>query len=188
MMKNERDLQKMKILAVDDEESALKLYTSLLKEDGYDVATAQTGTQALAQIEKEHFDLVILDLRLPDVHGTELLKEIRERAEDLSIIIVTANPSLESSMEAVRAGVYDYIIKPFSSKDLKMVVQRAIEKVRLTVENKRLLKKLEKTNAALTERVDELERFAKIATGYEETITELKGRMKELEEKQKRKK
>ena len=176
---------KISILAVDDEAGTLKLYTSILKGDNYHLETASTGGEAIEKMRNEHFDLVLLDLRLPDIDGMQVLKEIQEKTDAVSVIIVTANPSLDSSIEAVRAGVYDYIVKPFGSEDLKMVVSRAVEKVKLVIQNRRLSRKLEKTNKALVERVEELEKCAKIATSYEGQLEELTRRIKELEKKKK---
>lgn len=186
MSKQAKDFSReMKILAVDDEKSTIKLYTSLLKEEGYSIVTAITGKEALAKIESEEFDLVLLDLKLPDMDGTDIMERIKQKNLDLSVIIVTANPSMESSIQAVKAGVYDYIVKPFASEDLKLVIRRAVEKARLLIENKKLMGKLDKANKVLIERVEQLEKFAKIAVGYEGEITNLKEKLKKIEKKQK---
>ena len=174
--------RKMKVLVVDDDEIAVKLYVNLLDNMGHRPVVAQTGKAAIEKALQIHFDLVILDLVLPDIHGIDVLKEIREYLRGAPVVIVTANPSLESSIDAIRAGgVYDYITKPFGQQDLKMVVARAIEKAALMTENKRLLKRLDATNQALTERVDQLEKFAHTAVGYVDKITELKNKIKDLE-------
>jgi two-component system response regulator HydG len=175
--------EKMSILAVEDEQSIRDLYTTVLCEEGYNVVTSSTGADAIEKIMEGTFDLIILDLKLPDMHGTEVLKKTKDKIDGATLIIVTAYPSLESSMEAIKAGVYDYIVKPFSPEDLRMVIQRATEKVRLARENRRLVKELEKTNRELKERIGQLEKFTRIATGREEKMAELKERIKELENK-----
>jgi DNA-binding NtrC family response regulator len=174
----------IKILAIDDDETVLKLYQRLLADLGHPVVVARTGAQALEIINKENVDLVILDLKLPDVHGCELLGQIKEKLNNAPVIIVTAHPTLESSIESIRAGgVYDYIIKPFASDALQLVVRRAVERTILMSENKRLMHRLEVAHQALGERVEQLEKIAGTALGYEGTIAQLQERIKQLEEK-----
>jgi len=176
MSKPGKDISKpKKILAIDDDDTILKLYCSILGEEGYDIETASTGKEALKMISQDSFDLVFLDLKLPDISGTDVLKKIREKLEWAPVVVVTANPSLESSIEAIRAGgVYEYIIKPFGADNLKLAIRRALEKNEMMIENKRLMKRLERTNEALSERVDELEKFAKVTMDYEKEISDLK--------------
>ena len=174
----------MRILAVDDDETIIKLYNNILKNMGHDIEVAYSGAEAIEKVAKESFDMFILDLILPDITGTELLKKIKEKIQGAPVIIVTANPTLESSMDAIKTGgVYDYIVKPFESKDLHSVIQRAIEKAELINENRRLWKKLEKANQALMERVNDLEKFAQVVIDYEGQINELKGKIENLEDK-----
>jgi len=176
------DIKKeIKILAVDDDETVSKLYWNILKEMGHKVIIATTGKEAIKMIHEEQYTLIMLDLVLPDIHGSELLKRVKDKIEDTPVVIITANPSLESSIEAIRAGsVYDYIIKPFDPEDLKMVIRRALEKVELTRDNKRLMKRLQTTNKALTERVEELEEFARQEVSYATRIKELERQIKKL--------
>lgn len=174
--------KRQRVLVIEDEKTVLKLYLALFKEMDHRVIVATTGKEAIKKLEEEKFTLVILDLVLPDIDGMALLKQIKEKSEDTPIIIVTANPSLESSIEAIRTGgVYDYIVKPFDTDEFKMVIQRAVEKVNLTMENRRLVKKLETANKALSERVDELEKFACLEKDYTAKMDTLKQRIKELE-------
>lgn len=173
----------MNILAVDDEENVRNLYSTVLGEEGYRVVTASNGAEAIEKFEGEKFDLVILDLKLPDMYGTEVLKRIREKAEELAVIIVTGYPSLESSIDAIKAGIYDYIVKPLSLRDLRMVLQRVFEKIILIRENKKLLEELRQKNKELRERISQLEMFTRAATDREERMADLKEKIKELEEK-----
>lgn len=182
--REENSSREIKILAIDDEETIAKIYQGLIPGMGHRLVVARTGAQAMQRVSEEIFDLVILDLKLPDIDGHRLLAQIRDKIGTAPVIIVTAHPSIESSIAAIRAGgVYDYIIKPFGSDNLNLVVRRAIEKALLTGENKRLLKRLEVANQALTERVEQLESVASMAAGYESRIAALTERIKQLERK-----
>jgi DNA-binding NtrC family response regulator len=174
--------KRMNILAIDDEITIRKLYVSILEEEGHHVSVAANAQEAVAQVNQKKFDLVFLDLKLPDIDGTEILKMIRDKLEWAPVVIVTANPSIESSIEAIRTGgVYEYIIKPFTPKELNLSIRRAIEKAELSLENKRLIRRLEAANKALTERVQEFEECANYAYEYEKRIEELQKRIKQLE-------
>lgn len=169
---------KITILVAEDEENVRNLYTTVLGEEGHKVFTASNGAEAIEKFEKEVFDLLILDLKMPDIHGIEILKLIKKKLEGVSVIIVTAYPSLESSIEAIKLGVYDYIIKPFGPKQLKLVIKRAVEKIRLIREKEHLLRKLEERNKRLEENVDTLEDMANAAMAREK---ELEKKVKDLE-------
>ena len=177
------DYQKdMKILAIDDEETALRLYQGVLREDGHKVDVAMTGQEGIDKVNQGNYDLIILDLKLPDIFGTDLLKKIVDKITWIPVIIITAHPSLESSIDAIRTGgVHEYIIKPFGAEDLKLAVRRVVEKNSLMIENQRLLTKLERANQALSQRVDELEKCARIAQNYEQKVEELQQKIKTLE-------
>ena len=176
--------KKLKILAIEDDRTIIKLYEKILKDDGHEIVSAYSGAEAITKLEQASFDLICLDLKLPDMDGVELLKVIKNQIEWIPVIIVTANPSIESSMEAVNAGVVtEYILKPFDTKELSVIVRKSVEKAKLAIENKRLLKKLENTNQALIERVEQLEDFAKQAVKSQEKIVELSQYVKSLEEK-----
>ena len=174
--------KKVSILAVDDEDEVRNLYATILSEEGYRVVTASRGGEAVEKAENEKFDLMLLDIKMPDMTGIDVLKKLKGKLEGTLVIIVTAYPSVESTIEAIRTGVYDYIIKPFSPKDLRVVVRMAAEKGRLIGENKILVKKLEQANSELREKLYQLEKFTKIATGREERMAELKEKIRQLEE------
>ena len=172
---------RMNILAVDDEEDVRDLYTTILSEEGHRVITASNGTEAVEKVRKEKPDLIILDLKMPGMDGTEVLKEIRDEIDGILVIIATAYPSLETSIEAIKVGVYDYLVKPFSPKDLRAVIKKATEKIRLVRENKQLLEELKEANKELREKIGQLEKFTKAAVGREEKMAELKERIEEFE-------
>ena len=172
-------LRKMNILVIDDESTTVKLYMKLLGDMGHKAVVAKNGEDAIEKAGQKCFDCVILDLVLPDIQGMEVLKQIKENLMGAPVVIVTGNPSFESSVEAIKTGgVYDYITKPFDNEEFSMVIRRAIEKAVLMNENKRLMNRLEATNKALTERVNELEEFSHKAVSYEEEIIKLKKEMK----------
>jgi len=170
-----------RILVVDDEETIIRLYTRILEGSGHTVGVAKSGQEAIAQVQENKFDLVFLDLKLPDDEGIEILKKIKDKLEWAPVIIATAHPSLKSSIDAIKTGgVYEYMIKPFKGPDLLVAIKRVMEKAELTIENKRLLRKLESSNQALLERVEELEEIAKRAFEYEAQISELSKEVEEL--------
>lgn len=148
-----------RILVVDDDETIRDVLTLILEEGGYQPYTATSAEEALKMFQTDPFPLIFTDLRMSGMDGIELLKKVREHNEDSQVIIVTAHASLESSLESLREGAYDYIIKPLKDHSTVIpVVERALEKVRLIVENRYLFSKLqnscaelESTNKALRE-------------------------------------
>lgn len=153
-------LKDVNILAVDDETEVRNLYTTILSEEGYRVVTASNGVEAVEKIENEKFDLIILDIKMPEMSGTDVLKKVRDKIEGVSVIIVTAYPSLDSSIEAIKSGVCDYIIKPFSPKELRKVVRMVVEKAKLIEENRKKEKELAVASATAEiekKRAEELE-------------------------------
>ncbi|MDD5449288.1 MAG: response regulator [Candidatus Omnitrophica bacterium] len=136
------------ILAVDDETEVRNLYDTILTEEGYRVTTASCGEEAVERIKQEKFNLLLLDLKMPGMSGTDVLKAVPDRLEGTSVIIVTAYPSLESSIEAIKSGVCDYVIKPFSPKELRNIVRMVAEKAKLIEENKKKERELAVATAA----------------------------------------
>jgi len=146
-----------RILIVDDEKSLAGALRELLTDSGYGIDVAEDGNQALNLIQGSEFQLVLLDLALPGRSGMEVMREIRRITPSTEIIIMTGHSSLDSAVEAIRQGAYDYLTKPF--EDLHVVlnaVHRALEKHRLTTENLRLLQDLSAKNKQLKVTVDRL--------------------------------
>lgn len=150
------------ILIVDDEESIRELLKELLKgllatpevKGWADLGitrllTASEGAEAVALIEREELALAIVDINLPGLDGMQVLARIKERSPETEVIILTGYASLETAIEAVRRGAYDYITKPFDHARLLKVVARALDRWRLRKENQRLLQTLEKRVAEL---------------------------------------
>jgi DNA-binding NtrC family response regulator len=115
-----------RILVVDDDDSLRRVTQFKLEQAGYRVGTAESGKQALAFLEKTPVDLVITDLHMPGMSGLELLKAIRAENPEIAIIIVTAYGTIESAVEAMKAGAYDYVTKPVNHDELLLICQRAL--------------------------------------------------------------
>jgi DNA-binding NtrC family response regulator len=130
------------ILVVDDEDEIREGLEALLKSEGFDVSSAGTGEAGLQKLEERPFDLMLLDVSLPDRNGLELLREIRRRDPALSIILITAYGSIEMARAAFKGGAQDYITKPWSNDELVAQVSLAIEGHRLREENVQLKRAL----------------------------------------------
>lgn len=124
-----------KILVVDDEQSMRDFLAIMLKKDGHEVVTAANGTEALKAIQAEIFDLVISDVKMPGLDGVGVLKTIKEISADTVVIMITAFATAETAVEAMKLGAYDYITKPFKIDEIKLVIQKALEKRYLKKEN-----------------------------------------------------
>jgi DNA-binding NtrC family response regulator len=116
-----------KILIVDDEAFIRENLERILQEEQYATTSARDGKQALDFLKEEPFDLVFLDLKLPDVSGLEILKKVKEYDPDLLVIIMTGYASVESAVDALKMGAYDYIKKPFKADVIKLIVKLALE-------------------------------------------------------------
>lgn len=127
-----------RILVVDDEENLRRVTQLKLHQAGYEAMTASDGAQALDLLTRNPQDLIITDLKMPGMSGMELLRKIREEYPEVIVIVVTAFGTVESAVEAMKLGAYDYIIKPVNSDALKLVVSRALEHHRLQEEVKSL--------------------------------------------------
>lgn len=130
----------MNILIVDDEPNARKTLSKILKVKGFEVEEAGTGSEAVASCEAKFFNLVLIDVRLPDTSGLEVLKAVRALNEDTIAIMTTAYASLDTSIEAMNKGAYSYITKPMNMDAVLAVIEKGFENQRLSLENKRLLK------------------------------------------------
>ena len=126
------------ILAVDDDNISLDVIEGYLKSFNFAVVTASSGFQALELLKQREFDLIVSDLRMPDIDGIELLEEMRRRDINAPFIIVTACGSIESAVEAMRLGACDYLEKPYTPIDLQLKVQRAIDFHHVLTENLQL--------------------------------------------------
>ncbi len=131
------------ILIVDDEPDVVENWARILARDGYRCSTATGGRQALTLVEAERPDVVLTDLVMPDVDGITLLRRATELDSDVPVIMVTGHGTIESAVAAMRAGAFDYLLKPLPSNgELRLVVARAVERWRLVEENRRLRESL----------------------------------------------
>src|SRR5512140_3020047 len=119
------------ILVVDDEESVATTIEAILKLDGHDVVAVTSGGEAIRLLNERQFDVVLTDLRLGDMDGIEVLKEVQRTAPDTAAIMLTGYASLESAIAALRSGAYDYLMKPSEVDELRATVNRAIERRQL---------------------------------------------------------
>ncbi len=116
-----------KILVVDDEKVIRGGCHEVLTQEGYEVLLAASGDQGLKMIEKEHFDIILLDLMMPGLSGFDVLSHVKRLHPDTSIIVITGYATIENSIEAMRNGAFDFIPKPFSPEQLRVVVSKALE-------------------------------------------------------------
>jgi DNA-binding NtrC family response regulator len=123
------------ILVIDDEESMRDSCQQALSAKGSRVEVAGDGSTGLAILEKEAFDLVILDLKMPGLSGMEVLKKIKEKDPAVVVVVITGYATVESAVEAMKTGAYDFVPKPFTPESLRMIVERAMEKRRLSLQN-----------------------------------------------------
>jgi two-component system, NtrC family, response regulator AtoC len=133
---------RIKFLIIDDEQSIRKLCSTIGASLGFDCAEAESAEAALAYLESGSPDIVLLDRRLPTMSGDDLLRQIKAMLPRTEVAIITGHGSIESAVEAMRLGAYDYVVKPFGAGQLKLVLQRMKEKVRLVAENEYLKDRL----------------------------------------------
>ena len=124
-----------RILVVDDERSMRELLAIVLRREGYEVVLAEHGRAAIDLLEREPVDLLISDIKMPDMTGVDVLRAAKKSDQDLLAIMITAFASTETAVEAMRLGACDYLIKPFDVDLLKMKVREKIENRQIRQEN-----------------------------------------------------
>jgi len=134
-----------RLLVVDDDAESCEAVAEVLRAEGYMIATAQGGRAALKLVREQAFDVVISDIRMPDLDGVALLRELREADPEPSVILMTAFGTVEAALEAIKQGAYDYVSKPLHLEELLLTIRRALEQRRLLRENQQF-------RAALQER------------------------------------
>ena len=130
------------ILVVDDDPDIVAVLADLLKKEGHQVRTCAAGSAATTAGAEERFDVVLTDIRLPDMDGLAVLRAFREASPETAVIVMTAFGTVETAIQAIKAGAYDYIPKPFKLDEVRIVVQRALERKRLLQENRRYRQEL----------------------------------------------
>jgi len=134
---------KARILIVDDELIVRKSLASWFQEEGYSVDVAESGKQTLEKLVENDWDIFLLDIKMPGMDGLELQRRIKEIHPEASVIIMTAYASVETAVEAMKQGAYDYIVKPFEPDDLEHMVRNATERKQLMTANSQLRDKIE---------------------------------------------
>ena len=127
-----------RILVVDDEEIVIRSCVRALADDEHQVDAARGGAEALEKIEAERYDVVVLDIMMPNMDGLEVLQRVKEAHPDIEIVMVTGLSQIDTAVRSMKLGAFDYIPKPFDPDELKVVVDRALERRRLVQENLQL--------------------------------------------------
>ena len=127
-----------RVLVVDDEKVIREILSDFLTMEGFLVRTVEDGQAALAELERRSYNLVISDLKMPNMGGLELLEQINQRSINVLTVIMTGFGTVETAIEAMKKGAYDYILKPFKVEEVVHIVQRGLDRQRLQLENIRL--------------------------------------------------
>ena len=141
------------ILIIDDEPIALSNMSHVLEREGYKVTACENGESGLAAMQSTEFDIVLTDLRMPGIDGMDVLRHIRESIPDLPVIMITGQATLDSAVDAMKAGAFHYIAKPFRLDEAREVVRSALE-----------LHRIKRENSQLKERINEIVSHASIIT------------------------
>jgi putative two-component system response regulator len=144
-----------RILIVDDVASIRIAFSRKLTGDGYECLMAENGEKALAMLQKRQIGLVLLDITMPGISGKDVLREIVAHYPDIAVIMITATDSAETAIEMLKAGAYDYIIKPIYFNELPLRVQRALDRRKLMLENKEYRRDLEEKVRQQTDKIRE---------------------------------
>ena len=135
MAQNQERTGSIRVLVVDDERPTRLLMEKELPRAGYLVTTAESGEEALEKVRAQDFDVILLDLKMPGIGGMEALRRIRDSGASGEVVILTGHPDVDSAIEAMKLGAYDYLTKPFKLSELEEVLRRAAERKRLEREN-----------------------------------------------------
>jgi len=146
-------VEQEKILVVDDEEAIREVISTLLEAQGFRCTTCQNGRKGLEAFRQDTYDLVLSDIVMPEMDGLKLLAELRLDDPDVPVIMVTAMHDISIALEAIRAGAYDYVLKPFEKDQLYLSVRRALDHRRLVLENRIYQSDLEQLVAERTQQL-----------------------------------
>lgn len=141
--------QQAHILIVDDEPAVRMMLEAALRSHGYRTLSVGSGLEARAQIDQTEFDIVLLDLRLGDSDGIDILQEIKQRWPSTEVILLTAHGSINSAIAALRQGAYDYLLKPAQIHDIRERVERGLARRRTTLQRTDLLHRISESARAL---------------------------------------
>jgi DNA-binding NtrC family response regulator len=162
-----------RVLVVDDEEPVLTSIRGILELETYHVVGTTSGREAVTLAAQQFFDVVLTDLRLDDLDGLQIVRELRRQSPDSVPIVLTGYASLDSAVKALREGAYDYLVKPCDVLELRMTIARGIERSRLAAQLRKRVRELEQANETIRALNLELERRVDEATAeLREEITE----------------
>jgi len=174
-----------RIMVVDDEESVAVTMQAVLEQEGYRVWSATTAPQARRLLKRERLDVALLDLRIEDTDGIELMRELLGEQPDCVPIMLTGYASLESAVRAIREGAYDYLVKPCDLDELKLTIARAVERGQLVRTLNERVAELEEANARIRSFAEELQgRVDRATADLSQKVEELSEAKTRLEEEQ----
>jgi len=133
------------ILIADDDEIAREVIAAILAREGYAVVPAQDGLEAINRLRTQDIQMVITDLMMPGADGIEVLKYAVRADPDIAVVILTAYGTLDTTLEAIKEGAYDYLTKPFKTREISIIVERAYQRSLLIMDNRELKKNLRDT-------------------------------------------
>lgn len=164
-----------RIIIVDDEQRMCDSLSALLTDDGYAVDSFQKAADAAEAIRKERVDLVVTDIKMPELDGIELLRIVKEVDEEIPVILMTGYASLDTAVKAVAAGAYDYLLKPIEFTALELAVRRALDKRKAAIDRRQLLERLKIATLLQERRINELNALyeAGKSIGSASNLTEL---------------
>ncbi len=123
-------MEKNKVLVIDDEAIVRVSCQRVLTPEGFNVVVVPSGSEAIERLENENFDLVLTDLKMPDMDGLEVLKTIKSRWPEMIVIIITGYGTISTAVQAIKLGAFEYIEKPFTPEDILNTVKKAISSIR----------------------------------------------------------
>jgi DNA-binding NtrC family response regulator len=125
----------VQILIIDDDEAMRDSMRQVLKKEGYQIREAKDGQEGLALFQKEHFHIVFLDLKLPGLSGIHVLRQMKYASPETPVVMITGFGTIESAVEAIKTGAFDYIAKPFTPEELRLIARKALDSRKMTLEN-----------------------------------------------------
>ncbi len=163
------------ILVADDESSVQSLLCSVLQKEGYNVVTVDNGREALKAFHKYTPDLILLDIRMPELDGIETFKAIRQENQDILVIMVTAYGTIETAVQAMKMGAFDYLVKPFNIEEIKVVIKKALKMRNISKELTVLRQELSEKNTrnlvlSKSPRMQEIIKLASIVSKSDATV------------------
>ena len=145
----------MQVLLVDHNGVNRYTVSKALQRVGYIVAEASFADQALDMLSQQHYDLILTEIHLPEIDGIEFLRRIKAQSPDAVVILITGDPSVETAVQALRGGAQDYLVKPCSSEDIRVAVDRGIARARLLMRRRRMIDAIERNVFELAREVAE---------------------------------